>query len=195
MFWLGACATPEAPTPPVVEEPEVDLPEDERPHEPEEDDTEEETKADIGESEDESDDVPDEDIHVEKEDFVISTEMYETTFNEVEDFIAELNEIIAKRDFEQWKGHLTEEYIETHSDPAVLRERSESPVLSRNDIQLTSIEDYFTWVVVPSRANARLDDLDFIGTDKVEAIMRVRDQGVILYQLKRVGDRWKIDVF
>ncbi|MCA1753337.1 MAG: hypothetical protein LC641_01290 [Spirochaeta sp.] len=192
MFLLGACATPE---PPVVEEPEVDLSEDERPHEPEEDDTEKETKTDVGEHEDEQEDVSDEDIHVAKEDFVISTEMYETTFNEVEDFIAELNEIIAKRDFEQWKGHLTEEYIETHSDADILRERSESPVLSRNDIQLTSIEDYFTWVVVPSRANARLDDLDFIGTDKVEAIMRVRDQGVILYQLKRVDDRWKIDVF
>lgn len=136
-----------------------------------------------------------EDIYIETEEFVISAEMYETTFNEVEEFIAELNEIIADRDFEQWKAYLTEDYLEVHSDPAVLRERSESPVLRRNNIELRSIEDYFSWVVVPSRANARLDDLDFIGTDKVEAIMRVRDQGVILYQLKRVNDRWKIDVF
>lgn len=195
VLWLGSCTTAEPAPPGLVEEPETELPKD--PEAPRADDPEleEDPAEDAVEYPVEDEEIPDEDIYIKTEDFVISTEMYETTFNEVEQFIAELNEIIADRDFQQWKSHLTEDYLHVHSDPAVLRERSESPVLRRNNIELRDIEDYFTWVVVPSRANARLDDLDFIGTDQVEAIMRVRDQGVILYQLKRVNDRWKIDVF
>lgn len=195
VFWLGSCATTEPTAPPQPEQPDSELPEDESPELPAEPDAEEEQDNETEEPPAENDELSDDDIYIETEEFVISNEMYETTFNEVEAIIEELNEIIADRDFEQWKAYLTDDYLEFHSDPAVLRERSESPVLSRNNIELNSLEDYFTWVVVPSRANARLDDLDFIGTDKVEAIMRVRDQGVILYQLKRVNDRWKIDVF
>ncbi len=195
MLWIGSCATPEPTSPPESEQPDTELPDDARPEAPAEPEPHEEATNGSQEAPATNDELADEDIYIETEDFVISAEMYETTFNEVEAFIAELNEIIADRDFEQWKAYLTEEYLQIHSDPAVLRERSESPVLRRNNIELRSIEDYFSWVVVPSRANARLDDLDFIGTDKVEAIMRVRDQGVILYQLKRVNDRWKIDVF
>lgn len=195
VLWLGSCATSEPTAPPQQEQPDSELPGDESPESPEEPNAEEVQNNDTEEPPAENDELSDDDIYIETEEFVISTEMYETTFNEVEAIIEELNEIIADRDFEQWKAYLTDDYLEIHSDPEVLRERSESPVLRRNNIELNSIRDYFTWVVVPSRANARLDDLDFIGTDKVEAIMRVRDQGVILYQLKRVNDRWKIDVF
>ncbi len=191
VLWFGSCATTEPIPSPAAEDPETVVPEDPDPHIPDESAIEEEPPEETVEN----DELSDDDIYIKTDDFVISTEMYETTFNEVEEFIAELNQIIADRDFQQWKGHLTDDYLEIHSDPGVLRERSESPVLRRNNIELRSLEDYFTWVVVPSRANARLDDLDFIGTDQVEAIMRVRDQGVILYQLKRVNDRWKIDVF
>jgi hypothetical protein len=67
------------------------------------------------------------------------------------------------------------------------------PILQRNDIVLESLRDYFRWVVVPSRANARLDDLRFATKTDVEAIMSVNGQRVILYHLKKVDGSWKID--
>jgi hypothetical protein len=125
----------------------------------------------------------------------VSVEVYERTFSEIEETIAELNRVIQARDFRRWQDYLTKEYIDTYSDPGTLRELSETPILERNDIELTSLRDYFDWVVVPSRANARLDDLRFIRNNEVEAIMEVRGQRVILYQLTNVDGDWKVDVF
>jgi hypothetical protein len=125
----------------------------------------------------------------------VSVEVYERTFSEIEETIAELNRVIQARDFRQWQEYLTKEYIDTYSDPTTLRELSETPILERNNIELTNLRDYFDWVVVPSRANARLDDLRFVRNNQVEAIMEVRGQRVILYQLTNVDGDWKVDVF
>ncbi len=125
----------------------------------------------------------------------VSVEVYERTFSEIEETIAELNRVIQARDFRRWQEYLTKKYIDTYSDPGTLRELSETPILERNNIELTSLRDYFDWVVVPSRANARLDDLRFIRNNQVEAIMEVRGQRVILYQLTNVDGDWKVDVF
>ncbi|TVR59207.1 MAG: hypothetical protein EA426_08875 [Spirochaetaceae bacterium] len=127
--------------------------------------------------------------------FVVTEEVYVKTFEEVEKTIGILNEIIRDRDFEHWKRYLTQTYIDEFSDPETLRARSQSPILQRNNIVLRSLEDYFNWVVAPSRANARLDDLEFVNDDTVIAIMVVQGQPVILYQLKNTDGIWKIDLF
>jgi hypothetical protein len=129
------------------------------------------------------------------EEFVeVSEAEYEKTFSEVEKTIERLNEIIRERNFSEWKKLLTERYVNTFSDPERLAKISETPVMRRNDIELTSLRDYFRWVVVPSRANARLDDLNFISEDQVEAIMKVNGRRVILYELREVDGAWKVDV-
>lgn len=138
----------------------------------------------------ESEVAPDPDAPIE-----VSEELFDQTFDEVGQTIQELNEIIARRDFGAWQRYLTQEYRRTYSDPDVLRRSSESDVLARNNIQLRSLEDYFTYVVVPSRANARLDDLMFRDEQTVEAIMEIAGQRYLLYLLKKEGDRWKIDTF
>lgn len=125
----------------------------------------------------------------------VSEELYDRTFSAVEEMITEFNRIIANRDFGAWKGHLTERYIRTYSDPDVLEQSSQSSVLVRNNIVLRDLQDYFTYVVVPSRANARLDDLVFVSEDTVEAIMVINERRYVLYLLKNVDDRWKIDTF
>ncbi|MFW6229050.1 MAG: hypothetical protein ACOC2V_06285, partial [Alkalispirochaeta sp.] len=125
----------------------------------------------------------------------VSDELYDQTFTEVEQTITELNGIIADRNFREWQGYLTDDYRRTYSDPDVLEQSSQSAVLVRNNITLRTLEDYFNYVVVPSRSNARLDDLVFIDETTVEAIMEVNDRRYILYLLKKIDDRWKIDTF
>lgn len=127
--------------------------------------------------------------------FEVTEEVFERTFSEVEQTIEELNAIIERRDYQQWLSYLTEEYRRTYSDPRMLREISRMPTLQRNQIELRSLRDYFEWVVGPSRANARLDDLRFLTDQQVEAIMVVRDQPVILYRLRNLDGNWKVDVF
>lgn len=131
----------------------------------------------------------------EVEEYVPTQETYDRTFSEVEETIGRLNEIIRERDFEEWKSYLTENYKRTMSSPEKLEELSSHRILQRNNIVLQSLEDYFSYVVVPSRANARLDDLVFRNDDRVEAIMIIQGQRVILYQLRKVNGTWKIAIF
>ncbi len=125
----------------------------------------------------------------------ISEELYEKTFDEVEAVIGELNAIVREKDFGAWLGYLTQRYTDYYSNPNVLLQQSQRPVLERNEIVLESIEDYFTYVFVPSRANLRLDDIVFLSDNTVEAIMVIDEKRYVLYLLKRVDDRWKIDTF
>ena len=171
LFW--SCATAPEPPPEEPEEAPVEEPE---PEEPEAEVEPEETAP--GDHE-----------------IAVSVEVYERTFSEIEETIEELNRVIQAQDFRRWQDYLTKEYIDTYSDPQTLQELSETPILDRNNIELENLRDYFDWVVVPSRANARLDDLRFITNNQVEAIMEVRGQRVILYQLTDVNDDWKVDVF
>ena len=139
--------------------------------------------------------VPAEEELDEPQEFEVSEEVFERTFSEVEQTISELNSVIARRDYQRWVDYLTPEYRRTYSDPQTLREISRMPILQRNEIELQNLRDYFEWVVGPSRADARLDDLRFLTNDQVEAIMVVRGRSVILYRLRNVAGNWKVDVF
>jgi uncharacterized protein YigE (DUF2233 family) len=58
---------------------------------------------------------------------------------------------------------------------------------------LSNARDYFIHVVVPSRANSRVDDIEFVDTKRVKAFM-VTSQGqrLRLYDLEDFGEGWKI---
>ncbi|MFP4329451.1 MAG: hypothetical protein ACLFP6_01910 [Spirochaetaceae bacterium] len=178
---LFACVSPpedERPDEPPVEEPPVEEPEEEERPEPEEQEPSDE-------------DAPAEDTD---EDFEVTEEIYDQTFDEVEQTISRLNTIIQQRDYEAWRDYLTDKYVEENSEPEALAEWSESPLLQRNDITLESLEDYFLYVVVPSRSNVRLDDLEFVDENTVEAYMNVRGRRALLYLLEEQDGTWKIDV-
>ena len=88
----------------------------------------------------------------EAEPIVVTQELFDQTFLEVEAIINELNAVIRARDYEGWKEYLTEDYLSTYSDPEVLDISSRNAVLRSRSIQLKTLEDFFLNVVVPSRA-------------------------------------------
>jgi hypothetical protein len=64
-------------------------------------------------------------------------------------------------------------------------------------IVLKTAEDYFIHVVVPSRANSRVDDIEFIGQNRVKAFSVNKnrageEQRLVLYNLERSGNSWII---
>jgi len=129
------------------------------------------------------------------EDFVVTEDVFKKTFNDIENLIKELNTIIQSEDYKTWTTYLTEGYRNHLEDPEVLAELSEEPVLKKYNVNLKSLQDYFYYVVVPSRSNARLDDLVFIDNTRVKAIMIIKNQRSILYKLEWDGNSWKIGVF
>ncbi|GAB6089552.1 hypothetical protein [Spirochaeta dissipatitropha] len=130
----------------------------------------------------------------EPEIYIVDDEVYEQTFDEVDEVIRILNGLIARRSYAEWLEYLTPEYIESILEPEHLDELNKSSILQRNNITVENLEDYFVHVVVPSRSNLRLDDLVFIDDNTVQVIMFVRDRPVILYLLRRIDGEWRISV-
>ncbi len=127
--------------------------------------------------------------------FAVSEEVYSRTFEEIGQLIDNLNQLIRGADYDGWLSHLSEEYIRTTSDPSFLREQSEKPLLHQANIRLHTLRDYFIYVVVPSRTQATLDEIEFVDENHVKAIALRRGQRVILYLLERDGEEWKIGVW
>jgi hypothetical protein len=122
----------------------------------------------------------------------VSQELFNQTFTEVELLIKNLNSLIRDRNYQKWTNYLSQEYIDRMSQPEYLRQLSQSATLQKNNITLKTLQDYFSFVVVPSRANLRLDDLVFLSENIVEAIMKVGNRRVTVYRLIKIGNQWMI---
>jgi hypothetical protein len=127
-----------------------------------------------------------------EEEFVISEELYTETFEDIKTVIGRLNEIIASKNFNEWTSYLTDEYIEYYSNPEVLNEYTEQYKQRGYNYRIDSLEDYFRYLVVISRANAVLDEIIFTDGKNVRAMTKQRGKLSVLYYLKKTEDGWKI---
>jgi len=127
----------------------------------------------------------------------ISREQYDSTMEDVRHFIEELNLIISQKDYNAWKAELSPEYFNKISSAENLRQVSELPAMKTRKITLRTANDYFNYVVVPSRANSRVDDIEFFGENRVKAFTIMtntagEEQRLRLYDLEKTGNIWKI---
>jgi hypothetical protein len=127
----------------------------------------------------------------------ISKAEYDSTKIDVQHFIEELNQIIRRKDYNAWKAALSRDYFDQIASPENLQQVSELPAMKTRGITLKSAEDYFINVVVPSRANSRVDDIEFIGEHRVKAFTVMtnnsgEEQRLRLYDLEKTGNIWKI---
>ncbi|TCW60174.1 hypothetical protein [Treponema sp. J25] len=123
----------------------------------------------------------------------VTKEEYDTTKIEVQQLIERLNYIIRNKDFNSWVSYLSPVYRDSLSDPDFLAQVSESARLKNEKIVLRTLQDYFIYVVVPSRANDRVDDIEFIGQKRVKAYtVTPKGQRLRLYDLEKRDGQWKI---
>jgi hypothetical protein len=126
--------------------------------------------------------------------FVASEALKRKTFDEVSQVIEDLDGIIARDDYDQWRSYLTEDYERSRGSPEFLAEASGAAVLRKDGIVLRSLKDYFDDVVVRSRQQVTLSEIAFIDATHVKAYTRVQGTLYILYYLVREDDRWKVGV-
>ncbi|MCL2764089.1 MAG: hypothetical protein FWD40_02260 [Treponema sp.] len=127
----------------------------------------------------------------------VSQQHYNSTRDEVQQFIERLNQIIRSRNYQAWRACLSPEYFAEISSLENLREISALPAMRTRNIVLRTAEDYFVHVVVPSRANSRVDDIEFVSMNRVKAFTintnnRGEEQRLRLYDLEKIGDTWTI---
>jgi hypothetical protein len=121
----------------------------------------------------------------------ISEEEYETTKADIQRLIADLNRIIRAGNYNSWLTYLSEDYRRRINSKEFLDE-----IIARYPIfrgRIHNARDYFTYVVVPSRANDRVDDIAFISHVKVTAYtVDSHGQRLILYDLENIDNGWMI---
>jgi len=132
----------------------------------------------------------------------VSQAHYNSTVEEVQQFIETLNQIIRSRNFEAWKASLSPEYFNEISSPENLRRISQQPAMRSRQIVLRTAEDYFLHVVVPSRQNDdaipfRVDDIEFVSRNRVKAFTITQNRAgeevrLRLYDLEKIGNSWTI---
>ncbi len=125
----------------------------------------------------------------------VPEEVKVATIADVRAFIDSLNQIIRRQDYDAWLSNLTDEYIRHYSDPAILQQYSEYPIIKNKGIRLQTLKDYFLNVVYPSRQNDKVDDIEFVREDLIKAItVSPKGERNILYMLEKHGDTWKIGI-
>ncbi|MDR1565871.1 MAG: hypothetical protein LBS48_01140 [Treponema sp.] len=137
----------------------------------------------------------------------ISQEEFDTAKNEVQALVEDLNRIIRARNYNYWLTYLSKSYLEEINSPEYLdemteklyeRDRSVATNLGRDpkSVQkriLRNSRDFFTYVVVPSRANDHVDDIEYVSENQVTAYtLDNRGQRLILYNLETIDGQWKI---
>jgi len=127
----------------------------------------------------------------------VTREYYDTTMDEVRHFINDLNRVISTRNYNLWRAALSDGYFNEISSQENLQKVSEQPAMRTRRIVLRTPEDYFLNVVVPSRANSRVDDIEFISRNRVKAFTITTNsagevQRLRLYDLEKIGNTWKI---
>ena len=137
----------------------------------------------------------------------ISEDLYVSTLVQVQTLIGELNRIIRSRNYESWINHLSAAYFEEINSMVFLEEQTEQ--LYRLDVamasargvrpaqvrrrELETARDYFINIVVPSRQNDRVDDIDFVSENHVIAYtVDPRGNRLILYNLEMIDGEWRI---
>ncbi len=137
--------------------------------------------------------TPDNTIVARFNDIEITKATYDTAKSEIQLVVEDLNTITLNRDYNRWMTYLSEEYIQTFSDPAHLQRVSAS--LPIRGVQLRTLRDYFTYVFVPSRQNMRVDDIQFVSPTRVYAIMEIDPKTpVAIYILEKTALGWQIVV-
>jgi len=127
----------------------------------------------------------------------ITQAYYEATREEVRQFIERLNRDIRNKNYNAWRAALSAGYFAEISSPEELRRISELPAMKTRNIVLRNAQDYFEHVVVPSRANSRVDDIEFISMNRVKAFTINTNRAgeevrLRLYDLEKINNTWTI---
>jgi len=120
----------------------------------------------------------------------ITQEQYNSTRNEVRQFIERINLIIRNSNFMEWESLLSLEYIAEIASEENLNRISDTAAMKNRRIVLRNLEDYFIHLVVPSRVDVNYlnIEIEFLTETRVIAF----DERWDLYELEKVGNSWTI---
>lgn len=111
--------------------------------------------------------------------------------------IAELNAIMAKRDYNSWLKYIDSESQKYWSTPANLAKASEKLPKKLKGLKLRTLQDYFIYVFIPSRNGRTIDEIRYNSADSIRAVQVSKNEDgtnriVVYYNFVRQDGDWKV---
>ena len=123
--------------------------------------------------------------------YVATQEEFDTTKADIQQLVEDLNRIIRAGNYNSWLTYLSDEYRSSINSKEFLDDiKNRYPVFRT---RINNARDYFNNVVVPSRANDHVDDIDFSSRNEVIAYtLDNNGRRLVLYHLVNIDGKWKI---
>ncbi|MBQ5470737.1 MAG: hypothetical protein IIT58_01870 [Treponema sp.] len=120
----------------------------------------------------------------------ISREAFNADKKEILQIIAELATIMQDYDYESWLKYIDKDSINYWSNPSNLRNATKR--LPNKAIKLNTLNDYFTYVFVPSRKERKVEEIRYISLDSVKAVQMREEVDVVYYNFVKINGKWMV---
>ncbi|MBP3710628.1 MAG: hypothetical protein J6I73_09575 [Treponema sp.] len=118
------------------------------------------------------------------------------TFNEdkaeIMQIISDLAKIMAQSNYKQWLTYIDRESIQYWSNKQNLQRASRK--LPTKGLQMNTLQDYFTYVFVPSRRGREVDEIRYDSKTDVKAVQMREDTDVIYYYFNKINGKWFVHI-
>ena len=114
---------------------------------------------------------------------------------EIKNLVLRINSDISNGRYEEWLSYLSSDYIDNYNSSEVLNEISLFPRLKTRSIVLTDLKGYYEGVVVPSRYEIKLEDIEITTEKRAIVYSMCKGVRVRLYELEEIHGEWRITIW
>jgi hypothetical protein len=103
--------------------------------------------------------------------------------------IADMGNIMARKDVAQWRKYLSP------SSVAYLRDAGNMRAVSAKlpaQLRIRNDEDYFKYVFIPSRQDRKIDEIRYVSPTETKAVQVRQTDDVIYYYFEKINGTWLI---
>lgn len=115
-------------------------------------------------------------------------------FNEdkasIQQIIKELDIVMKESSFKKWVTYVDQESLDYWSKPVNLKKASSK--LPKKGLILKSLEDYFKFVFIPSRAGRDAPEIRYVTNKYVKAVQVQDEQDIIYYHFNKIDGKWML---
>ena len=113
--------------------------------------------------------------------------------------IAELNAIMAKKDYNSWLKYISDDSKKYWSDTYTLSKAAEKLPKEKKGVKLKNLNDYFIHVFIPSRAGRQIDEIRYNSAESVKAVQITKSEdgkikSVVYYNFVKESGDWKVEL-
>ena len=134
----------------------------------------------------------DDEYHRSVNDIEVTKETFTEDKTEIMHIISNLADIMVNHDYDSWVKYMDAESVKYWSNPQNLKKASK--MLPVQGLRMNNLNDYFTYVFIPSRQGRAVDEIRYISKDSVKAVQVSSDTDIIYYYFTKINDKWLVHI-